>query len=73
MSVDGIQDTIFARLNPTFSNSREIVVRKTDFVSDRTLGVRCDKAAFDLKSEIIEKLKNPETILGVEIRCKKDN
>ncbi|MCW4010169.1 MAG: DUF371 domain-containing protein [Candidatus Bathyarchaeota archaeon] len=37
----------------------EMVLRKSDFASDRTLGVHADKAAKDLSRKLVEKLKNP--------------
>ncbi len=38
---------------------REMVIRKSDYVSDRTLAVHADKAAKDLSRELVAKLKNP--------------
>jgi len=45
--------------NPSFSSDHEIVIRKTDFASSRTLGLRADKAAGDLSRIFCEHLKNP--------------
>ncbi len=38
----------------------EVVVRRSNYVSDRTLAVHADKAANDLSRELVEKLKNPK-------------
>jgi len=46
------------------SHPRELVVRKSNFVSERTLGVRADKAAADLKAELKELLDSPEQEIG---------
>jgi hypothetical protein len=37
----------------------EVVIRKSVYVSDRTLAVRADKAAADLPRELVEKLRDP--------------
>jgi len=37
-----------------------MVLRKSDFPSDRTLGIHADKAAKDLSRDLVEKLKNPK-------------
>jgi hypothetical protein len=37
-----------AELNPDFDDDKEIVIRKSDFISKRTLGVNADKGAVDL-------------------------
>jgi uncharacterized protein len=42
------------------THSQEMVVRKSDHASDRTLGIHADKAAKDLSRELVEKLKNPK-------------
>src|SRR3989338_7591071 len=44
-----IKEMIDAELNPNFSDINELVVRKTEFVSGRTLATGADKAAFELK------------------------
>ena len=38
----------------------ELVVRKSEFISNRTLAIAADKASKDLKRQLIEKLKNPK-------------
>jgi hypothetical protein len=37
----------------------EMVIRKSDHTSDRTLAVHANKAAKDISRELVEKLKNP--------------
>jgi uncharacterized protein len=51
----------------TFSHPREIVVRRSGFVSDRTLMVNCDKAAADIPRAMVRLLRNPEEEVKVEI------
>jgi hypothetical protein len=47
-----------------------MVIRKSDFVSDRTVGVGADAAAIDLPREMVARLKKPETVaaLLIEVR-----
>ena len=52
-----IQDKIIAEINPDFSSNKEIVIRKTDFVSERTMGIKANKAAFELNRGLINLLK----------------
>lgn len=61
IEVDGTVEQISAQGSPklTLSHPADIVVRKSDFTSDRTLAIHADKASNDLPRELIEKLKNP--------------
>lgn len=52
-----------------YSDTRDMVVRKSGFISGRTLMIRADKAAVDLDRHMIEKLKRSEDItIIVEVR-----
>jgi hypothetical protein len=42
----------------SLTSKEEIVVRKSDFSSERTLAVCADKASVDMPREMVEKLKN---------------
>jgi hypothetical protein len=44
----------------TLTHPQEMVIRKSDYASNRTLGIHADKAAKDLSRELAEKLKNPK-------------
>jgi len=44
----------------TLTHPQEMVIRKSDYPSDRTLGIHADKAAKDISRELAEKLKNPK-------------
>ena len=41
-----------------FTNKVDVVIRKSEFISDRTLAVRADKSSKDLSRELIDKLRN---------------
>jgi hypothetical protein len=62
LEVDGLTEQVNAfgsdKLN--FTSSVDIVVRKSDFASDRTLAIKADRAANDLPRTFVEKLQNPQ-------------
>jgi uncharacterized protein len=61
IEVNGEIDRFECQFNDSFSDSEELVIRKTDFISGRTLGIRATKAACDLRRDIIEQLKDEKT------------
>jgi hypothetical protein len=54
-----IKEKIECLPNKDFDDEREIVIRKSEFSSKRTLGIRCDKASSGLSRLLKEKLKDP--------------
>jgi uncharacterized protein len=61
VEVAGVSEQIYAKGNPRLSltHTVEMVLRKSDYVSDRTLAVHADKAARDINRELVKKLQNP--------------
>ncbi len=53
-----IKDDFTFLLNKEFNDHHEIVIRKSDFLSPRTLGIHATKAAIDLDRNLIAKDKN---------------
>jgi len=45
----------------------DMVIRKSEFVCDRTLAIRADKAASDLSRDLVEKLKNPKQVVKITL------
>jgi len=45
----------------TLTHTEDIVIRKSNFVSPRTLAVKCDKASDLLPREMVTLLQNPKT------------
>ncbi len=41
------------------SNSKDIVLRKSSFICDRTLSLNCNYSSLEIPREIIDSLKNP--------------
>ena len=63
------RDEVTAELNPSFNNAHEIVVRKTDFVSERTLATNANKSSSELDRRLIDYLKVPNRKVIVEFSC----
>jgi hypothetical protein len=72
IEVGSLAEEIHAKgsLHLALNHPQEIVVRKSDYVSDRTLGVNADKAAKDLSRELVEKLKNPQQTARITLIVK---
>jgi hypothetical protein len=62
LEVDGLVGQINAYGSPelTLNHPNDLVIRKSEFISDRTLAVKADKSSGDLSKAVVEKLKNPE-------------
>jgi hypothetical protein len=62
LEVDGLMGQINAYGSPELmlNHPNDLVIRKSEFISDRTLAVKADKSSGDLSKAVVEKLKNPE-------------
>lgn len=62
LEVDGLKGEIKAFGSPelTLNHPNDLVIRKSEFTSNRTLAVKADKASGDLSKTVVEKLKNPK-------------
>ena len=60
-------DEIIAYVNKDFDDGHEIVIRKSDFKSKRTLGIKANKAAIDIDRQTVERLKDPTQSLQINI------
>ncbi len=49
------------------THSTDSVVRKSNYVCDRTLAVGADKAAIDLSRQLVKKLKNPQQRVDIAL------
>ena len=65
----GIEEKIsgFGSPDLKLTNKKDIVLRKSSHIDDRTLLIRCDKACTDLNKKLIQKLQNPHTELELLI------
>ena len=68
MIVDDEEEVVEGIVNKKFCSEKEIVLRKSDFISERTLLIRCDKACFDLKDDFKKKMasKGIEMVIILE-------
>jgi uncharacterized protein len=62
IEADGITEQVHAQGSPRLilTHPTDMVIRKSDYVCSRTLGVHADKAACDLSRELVEKLDDPK-------------
>lgn len=62
IEANGTSEQINAHGSPKllFAHRTDMVLRKSNYIDSRTLGIRADKAAGDLSRTLVEKLKNPE-------------
>lgn len=51
----------------TLDNPTSIVIRKSNYISDRTLMIYADKAAIDIRRDLIELLRNADSLLKITI------
>ncbi len=49
----------------------DMVIRKSDFISDRTMAIHADKSSKDLSRQLVEKLKDPKQkiVITINVRC----
>jgi len=62
IEADGSTQQINASGSPklVLADLTDMVIRKSAYISDRTLAIHADKSSNDLPREFVEKLKNPE-------------
>jgi hypothetical protein len=52
----------------SLSHSRDMVIRKSDFISERTLGICANKAAKDISRALVDKLTNPRQRVKINLK-----
>lgn len=72
LMVSDITDDVIFTFYPKFLDSKEIVIRKSNFESKRTLGILANKASSDLDPVLKEYLKDPDTMMKVRIEPWRD-
>src|SRR4030067_492380 len=53
IKVDGQSEKVTFDINPNFNSDHEIVIRKGEFLSERTLGIRADKSSVEVSRQLI--------------------
>jgi hypothetical protein len=51
----------------TYADPNDMVARKSGYICDRTLMIHSDRAACDMSRTIVDKLRDPNTILYVTV------
>lgn len=51
----------------TFSHPTDLVIRKSGFISDRTLMIHADRSASDVPREMVRLLQDPKSRVAVQI------
>jgi len=51
----------------SLTHPTDLVVRKSDYVCDRTLAIGADKAAKDLSRKLVEKIRNPNQKIKITL------
>lgn len=66
---EGIEEEVVGYGSPelSFSDDKDLVVRKSDFVCGRTLAIRADKAAADLSRRLVKALQKAGQKATLEI------
>ncbi|MDH5449634.1 MAG: DUF371 domain-containing protein [Candidatus Bathyarchaeota archaeon] len=69
IEANGMKETVRARGSSrlTFTNSTDIVIRKSGYVCGRTVAIRADKAASDLSRKLVEKLRDPHQKIKITL------
>lgn len=69
IEVDNVKEVVRARGSArlTFTQPKDVVVRRSSYVCGRTLAVRADKAARDLSRKLVEKLQSAEQTVKVTL------
>ncbi len=64
LMVDDIKDEVIAYGHPnlTFISNISMVFRKSDYIDDRTVAIRANKAAKDLRRDLVSKLRDGATL-----------
>jgi len=68
LEVDSLKEEINCSVNKDFNDSHEIVVRRSDFASERTLGIKADRVCIDFSREFVEKMKDKDSKINILIK-----
>jgi len=72
IEAEGVTDKITAYGSPAMgmTNLGEMAVRKNDIIDSRTIGIMADKSANEIRQELVEKLRNPNTHVKITLEIK---
>jgi len=58
-------EKVNAEINPSFNSDKDIVIRKSDFIDERTFAIKADKAACDLNKDLIRNIANNKQRISI--------
>ncbi len=61
-------EEVICEANTEFSDEKEIVIRKTEFISKRTFGINADKASCDLNRKLIRHIQQKDIEISISIQ-----
>jgi hypothetical protein len=69
LEAGGLTDVInaYGSAKLILTHPTDMVIRKSDYISDRTLAIHADKASNDLSRQLIEKMKNPKQKISITL------
>jgi len=72
ITADKVSETIKGRGHPnlTFTHPTDIVARTSEYTCSRTLMIKADKSSNQLNRNLIEKMKNPNQKIEIQISAK---
>lgn len=72
IEANGEREEVKAEGDPrlTFTHPKDIVIRRSSYICSRTLAVKADKAAKDLSRKLVEKLRDPNSMVKITITVK---
>ncbi len=68
LEIESLRDEISFVPNKDFDSKHEIVIRLSDFASDRTLGIKADKSSAEISRKMIEKMKKPASRIKITLK-----
>lgn len=70
INVDDLEDQFYGYGDPnlTLLDEKEMVFRKSNFICNRTILVKCNKASNELDTKLIDKLKTPGKKITITFR-----
>lgn len=69
LEADGLTWQLNAHGSPKLilTHPTDLVIRKSEYICDRTLAILADKSSNDLPRELAEKLKNPQQKINISL------
>lgn len=67
-----LRETVEAKGSPLllFTHPTDLVIRKSDYVCNRTVAIRADKAANDFSKAIVEKIRHSNQVIRITLAVK---